>query len=297
MKNNRHTLYMAALAAAIVVSSSQSQETASRALKLDKPTSAMSADDLMKIDYIIKYTRFLEDSFIHKCKISYVPRSGMTRTRMAQRFRITLNRAADDLDYKDMVVITHPENVKGLAIMTWSYISPDRQRDQWLWLPSLKKVRRTSPSEGEDAFMGSDFTTEDVTSRKWDDETYKKLPDEVFPGCKLRVNGEMVNEKIPCYVVECTPKKTGWYYSKRKVYLDKTTGANIFEEIYDPNGKPARTIVRVYEQYKEGPVQRVLEAHTFGTGHSTAINNDEYEVNSGLEEKVFTEKNLMRSNW
>jgi hypothetical protein len=291
------SLCAAVLVSALAAAASNAAETSKRALKLDKPTPAMSADDLTKIDYVIKYTRFLEDSFIHDCTISYVPRSGTKRVRKAQRFRITLNRPEDDLDYKDMVVITHPENVKGLAVMTWSYMSPERQRDQWLWLPSLKKVRRSSPAEGEDAFLGSDFTTEDVTSRRWDDETYKKLPDEVFPGHKMHIDGKMVNEKVPCYVIECIPKKNGWYYSKRKVYLDKTTGANIFEEIYDPNGKLARTIVRVYEQYKEGPIQRILEAHTLATGHSTTINNDEYEVNSGIEEKIFTEKNLMRSNW
>lgn len=285
------------LAFALSAMQGNAEEKTSRAVKLNKPTPDMSADDLMKIDYVIKYTKFLEDSSINSCTISYISQSGEKRVRGAQRFRITLNRPSDDLDYKDLVAITSPENVKGLAVMTWSYLSPERQRDQWLWLPSLKKVRRTSPAEGEDSFLGSDFTTEDVTSRRWEDETYKKLTDELFPGYTTKADGKMVNKDVPCYVVECIPKKQDWYYSKRKVYLDKNISANIFEEIYDPTGKLARTIVRVYKVLPEGPVQTMLEAYDVKTGHATNIDNQGYEVNKGVEEELFTEKSLMRTKW
>lgn len=293
----RDRMCVAVLAAGLVAAAVNAGSNTGRAPTLNKPTENMSADDLMKIDYAIKYTTFLDDCCINKCAISYISRDGHIRQKEAKRFRITLNRPEDGLDYKDLVVITHPENVKGLAIMTWSYLDPARQRDQWLWLPSLKKARRTSPSEAEDAFMGSDFTIEDMTSREWEDETYEKLPDAPCPGYQKKPNGEVINKDTPCYVIECTPKKQPYYYSRRKVYLDKTTGANIFEEIYDPKGNLAQTIARVYENLPEGPIQTVLEAFTVKTGHATRIENSGYVVNSGLNESVFTEKSLMRTSW
>lgn len=273
------------------------EATAKRTQKSSKPAPGASADELMRNDYLIKYTKFAEDVRIDDCRIYYISKSGDQRIRQSKRLRISLNRAADGLDYKDLIVITAPENVKGLGVLTWSYLDPARQRDQWLWLPSLKKVRRSSPAEAEDAFMGSDFTTEDLTSRRFEDETYQKLPDEVFPGHTLRLNGTVINQDVPCFVVECTPKRKDWYYGKRKVWLDASTGATIFEEIYDPKGRKARTIARLYEQAPEGPFQKIIEAEDLSTGHATANANAAWAFNSGLSEQLFTEKSLMRSDW
>jgi len=268
-----------------------------RALPLEKPQPGMSAGDLMKINYIIKYTKFADDLKIGDAGVYYLSPGGNRRFRGATRLRITLNRPQDGLDYKDLVALTSPENVKGLSILTWSYLDPKKQRDQWLWLPSLKKVRRVSPAGAEDSFMGSDFTTEDITSRRWEDETYRKLPDEVFAGYQLKYNGETINKDVSCSVVECKPRKKDWYYSKRKVYLDKSFGGNIFEEIYDPRGRKVRTIARAYKIFPEGPGQVYLEVTDLRTGHATTIVNKDWEFNRGLSEKLFTSKNLMRTKW
>ncbi len=292
-----HVISIAALALISFILPARSEQETRRSTKLDKPTPDMSAADLMKINYVIKYTKFLDDMTINKLSIYYISRSGGKRFRSAKRLRVTLNRPKDDLDYKDIVVITSPENVKGLAVLTWSYINPKRQREQWLWLPSLKKVRRTSPADGDDAFLGSDFTTEDVTSRRWEDETYKKLKDEVFPGCTMKLDNKLVNKDVDCYVIECVPKKKNWCYAKRKVYLSKEIGGNIFEEIYDQKGNILRTITRVYKMVPGGPLQIDLEAYDPKTRHATHVNNQDWEVNKGLSEHQFTGKNLMRTKW
>ena len=296
--NHRSLILLgAALAFAGARPAAGEEAAPARAQKSARPAPGASADELMRNDYLIKYTKFAEDLRIDDSRIYYISKSGDQRVRQAKRLRITLNRAADGLDYKDLIVITAPENVKGLGVLTWSYLDPARQRDQWLWLPSLKKVRRSSPAEAEDAFMGSDFTTEDLTSRRFEDETYAKLPDEVFPGYTLRLNGAVINKDVPCLVVECTPKRKDWYYGKRKVYLDAATGANIFEEIYDPKGRKVRTIARLYEPAPEGPFQKTIEAADLATGHATANVNDAWAFNTGLSEQLFTEKSLMRSDW
>ena len=71
---------------------------------------------------------------------------------------ITLGRESDDLDFKDLVTVINPQSVKGLSVLTWTYISPNRDQDVWLWLPSLRKIRRVSQSDGDDSFIGADST-------------------------------------------------------------------------------------------------------------------------------------------
>ena len=44
------------------------------------------------------------------------------------------------------------------------YLDPNRERDNWIWLPSQRKIRRASPAEDDDAAFGSDLTTEELTT-------------------------------------------------------------------------------------------------------------------------------------
>ena len=261
-----------------------------------KPYAGISAEKLMKIMYDIKYTKFAKD--FHCIGDFYLnDKRGFSRHRRFLRDRIILNRSADGLDYKDMVVITEPTNIKGLAVLTWSYLDPKREREQWLWLPSQRKVRRTSPSRADDAFLGSDFTVEEVTSRRWEDETYKILRKEKFPGYKSKFTGKTYYKGLDCYVVEAKPKKKDWYYTKRIVWLDQKTGADIFEEIYDQLNRKSRTIFRKYDFLPVGPAHHILECVNLRTGHWTVVKLSEVKFNSGLKESVFTYKALERSKW
>ena len=63
--------------------------------------------------------------------------------------------------------------------MNWSYDDPNKNDDQWIFLPALKKVKRISSDGKTDYFMGSDFTYDDLGERKPTDDTHKILPDEI----------------------------------------------------------------------------------------------------------------------
>ncbi len=40
-----------------------------------------------------------------------------------------------------------PEDVKDTAFLNFDYTNPDRDDDQWLYLPALKKVKRIPTSD------------------------------------------------------------------------------------------------------------------------------------------------------
>jgi hypothetical protein len=268
--------------------------------KVYKPQEGMSADEIMQIKYLVKYTKFARDyESTGYCYL--IDKSGFTRKRIFLRQRILLGRKSDGLAYKDLVAFTGPTAVKGLATLTWSYIDPEKVQNQWLWLPSLKKVRKISAAQSDDSFMGSDFTVEEITTRKFEDETYSLIREESFKGYRCEFNSKTYHQGNGCFVIEAKPKKSPWYYSKRIVWIDKKTGGDIYHQIYDPKGKLCKTIFKDYEIMEVGGrdyvAQMLLEVKDLRSGHRTVIEFKDIEYDQGLSEELFTEKSLMRSRW
>ena len=125
------------------------------------------------------------------------------------------------------------------------------------------------------------------------------LGEEKFKGYHSDFTKKTYYQGADCYVVEARPKRKDWYYSKRIVWINKKTGASIFDEIYDQLGRKVRTIFREYRSLPENQclLQVFLECKDLRTGHKTIITFDEIKFNQGLDERFFTEKTLMRTKW
>jgi hypothetical protein len=264
-----------------------------------KPRAGMSADEIMQIAYFVQYTKFAYDIELDGY-VYLIDKSG-TRQRSFLRQRIVLGRPSDGIAYKDLVLFTAPTLVKGLATLTWSYIEADKQQNQWLWLPSLKKVRKISAAQSDDSFMGSEFTVEEITLRRFEDETYSLLKEEDFKGYRAEFDGRLYHQGSGCFVIEARPKKSPWYYSKRMVWIDKNTGGEIFQEIYDPNGRLFKTIFKDYQLIqvndRDYATQMLLEVKNLRTEGRTVIEMKNIKYDQGLSEGLFTEKSLLRSRW
>ena len=264
-----------------------------------QPYAGISANDLMKIKYTVKYTKFSRD-YQGIGHFKMVPRDGPVRSRYWRRYRIILNKISEEIDYKDLVLILGPQNLKGLSVLTWTYRDPEKEQEVWTWIPSLRKVRRLSPSEEADPFMGSDFTTEDISTRKWEDETYRMVGEKTFAGHRSTYHEKTIYKDTDCYVIEAKPKREKWYYSKRIVWLHKQFGGLIFDEFFGPEGKRRKTVVKEYEVLQDGCIPQVfIEAEDHLSNHKTVIGfkKEDIAFNSGLKEGFFSEKTLMRSKW
>jgi len=90
-------------------------------------------------------------------------------------------------DFKDLTVFLSPEDIRNMSIMVWDYMDPTKDQDTFLWLPSLRKVRRVAQAEKEDSFGGMDLTYFDMVLREPDDEEHKILRTEV-------VGDELINQ-------------------------------------------------------------------------------------------------------
>lgn len=265
-----------------------------------KPKEGMTADEIMQIKYFVKYTLFAKD-YQSTGYVYLIDKSGAIRERNFLRQRIILGRPSDGISYKDLVMFTNPTQVKGLGILTWSYIDPNRDQNQWLWLPSLKKIRKISVAQSDDSFMGSEFTVEEITTRRFEDETYSFLREEKFRGFTSEFNQKTYHQGTDCFVIEAKPKRSPWYYSKRIVWIDKNTGGDIFHEIYDPNGTLYKTIFKNYEMRnvngRDYATQTYLEVKNLRSGYKTVIEMKEIKFDQGIPEDEFTESVLGRSRW
>lgn len=110
-----------------------------------------------------------------------------------------------------------PLDVRGTKMLTWSH--KDENDDQWLYLPSLKRVKRISSSGQSSSFLGSEFSFEDLGSQEIDKYNFKFLKD------------DKVGEH-DVWVLERTPKqKSG--YSKQVMFVRKDIKAPVKIEYYD----------------------------------------------------------------
>ncbi len=80
-------------------------------------------------------------------------------------------------DTQRLMFFLEPADVRDTGFLTWDYNDPEKDDDQWLYLPALKKTKRIASSDKSNAFMGSDLNYSDMTSRNLEDydfSFYKK---------------------------------------------------------------------------------------------------------------------------
>jgi len=134
---------------------------------------------------------------------------------------------------KSLSIFKTPLDVQGTKMLTWSH--KDRNDDQWLYLPALRRVKRISSSGKTASFMGSEFSYEDLGSQEV--EKYKHL--------FIR---KILNEKNNItWIIEKRPLlKSG--YSKIKVWIDKNTMNPSKMEYYDRKEKLLK--IAMFQDYK-----------------------------------------------
>ena len=100
-----------------------------------------------------------------------------------QRVR-SLKKFAKDkgVDTLSIIYFLKPNDVKNTAFLTYDYKDSNRDDDQWLYLPALKKTKRIASTDKSGSFMGSDFSYADMTDRNVEDYNYKIKKETVVRG-------------------------------------------------------------------------------------------------------------------
>lgn len=119
---------------------------------------------------------------------------------------------------KTMTVFLSPAAVKNTRMLTVE--QPNGPADQWMFLPSLGKVKRVSASERSGSFMGSEFSYADMAALTSDDQqaSHALIGYEIIDGTELAV-------------VESIPLEKG-DYGKTVSWIDPSRHAVVQVEFY-----------------------------------------------------------------
>jgi len=183
---------------------------------------------------------------------------------------------------KSLIVFDTPRDIKGTAFLTHTHAK--KADDQWLYLKSIRRVKRISSNNKSGAFMGSEFSYEDISSFELDKYTYKYIKDEKYMG-------------KDCYVIEQIPTYDYSGYTKVIVWMDKAILRPLKMDFYDRKKSHLKTLI--YLGYKKhiGTYYRPTEMRmsNMQTGKKTSLMWSDYKFDNNFTDSDFDVNALKRA--
>ena len=210
--------------------------------------------------------------------------SNSKKKKNKKHFRLMeqIEKRYQDGEFKSKLLLRfiEPKEVRGLSLLNWSRID-EKNDDQWLYIPKLRKVKRIRPSEKSRKFQGTEFTYADFIDRDTRLDNYSLIGEDIFRG-------------NPCFLVEVRSidssgfgDRVFWigkkYYLLRKVqYLNKNKENVKILEIFD----------YVKNNQYWTPTKKIMK--NLLNGNSTELQVIDIEYDQGVKDEFFSEKYLRR---
>ncbi|MCP4974999.1 MAG: outer membrane lipoprotein-sorting protein [Maribacter sp.] len=185
------------------------------------------------------------------------------------------------MDEKFMFFFLSPPDIKDTAFLSWNYEKYDKDDDQWVYLPALRKTRRIASSSKHDSFFGTEFNYSDLNTRDLNEDKHKFLRTETL-------------QTIECYIVESNPKDKKDAYSKILAWVDPERWVILKAEFYNRKGEHSKTELIEWEliQNKWTAKKMTMENHL--NGNKTVVTLKGFKYSNGFKEKLFHERTLKR---
>lgn len=199
---------------------------------------------------------------------------------------------------KSIIRFTSPADIKGVAAL--NYENSGSSDDNWLYLPSTKKVRRISGANNTASFQGSEFTYEDLNDLDPNEYEWEFLEE-----TQIDVNGK----KIPVFKIDGKPTYRDTAYSHLILYLSKDHWYQAQVEYFDKSGTQLKTKTASHWQPFHGNIWRALNVEMVNhqTGKKTVLTFSGYRVDlsqytsnrtgkprNNLTESFFTKRALAK---
>jgi hypothetical protein len=147
------------------------------------------------------------DNATQDLEMVLIDKRGSQRVRKLRAF----SRDAGEDEYSILFFLS-PADVKDTGFLTYDYDEPERDDDQWLYLPALNRTKRIASSDKSGSFMGSDFSYADMTDRPLDHYQYTLMKE-------TEVQGRPVWQIEAVPVTEHEKDETG--YTKSVLFVRK----------------------------------------------------------------------------
>lgn len=190
-------------------------------------------------------------------------------------------------DTQRILFFLKPADVKNTGFLTYDYDDSDRDDDQWLYLPALKKTKRIATSDKSGSFMGSDFSYADMTSRDLEDYDFKLLKETEVKGAKTWLIESVPRSKE---VIE----ETG--YTKSLLFVRQDNYVVIRAIHFVKEGKKLKYFeikkLELIDDIWVGTELQMTTKKVKKTLHKTVLRFHDMKFNQPLDESMFTVRRL-----
>jgi hypothetical protein len=227
----------------------------------------------------------------------------------------------EKLKHKELYYMIEPFDIRGIGNLVIRYVDQRKFDDSYAYLPSVRRIRRLSATQKDDALSGTDYAIQDFREfndrlTAWDfkilakhkpmlavlhsghtdefSKTRKPLP--MYPGTAFPVAKWEVHPDT--WMIEATPKDKERIYAKKIIVLDGYTWAPLHTGVYDRQGKLWKTIQNYWtkEIDEDGVIEITFYAYDHQANHASYDNLD-FSVctfNVGYDPDYFSIKHLQR---
>jgi hypothetical protein len=156
----------------------------------------------------------------------------------------------EHIDWMQLRADEYPRDTAGTTTLEIRYADPKREDDLYIYVPSIRRVRRAPPIQRCATIAPSEFNFDDINSfgGKVSDFNYRFLG-------KSKMLGNLAQQQIPfnrksgdylplkenwevvdAYVLEITPKKPNYCYPRKVIYFDVQNFEAFWTMIWDEKG-------------------------------------------------------------
>ncbi len=191
----------------------------------------------------------------------------------------------EGLDSKSVFYTEFPPDQKGTGFLIWDYAVKGKPDDIWLYLPSLRSVRRMTTRDKNDSFMGSDLTFSDMGARRLDEDDHVIIWDK---------DGNCRGLSEPCYIIDSIPKDKDSPYGKKRYFISKKNWNARKIEFYDRNMKPLKLQLISWQKVGEVFAWKRVDIVNVQSKHKTIFEISDVKNDIGLTDAQFSDRMLER---
>ena len=177
---------------------------------------------------------------------------------------------------KSLMEFLTPADVKGTKFLSYEHVNKDD--DQWLYLPALKRVKRIASKNKSGAFMGSEFSYEDLSAFN-----VKKY---IYEDAQATLSGNL-------YIIQSKPVSKYSGYTKLVSYIDSKTFLVQKMEYFDRKNELLKTAT--FQDYKHFTnVYRIgkITMKNSQNDKTTILVWSNQKIGTGLKSKNFHKRYL-----
>lgn len=230
---------------------------------------------------IIKKQKTLDEGFHDESLKGSMLLIGAHGEKTEREFETKILEKKGNSGEKSIIRFLKPADIQGTALL--SVQNKNRDDDQWLYLPGLKKTKRIIGTGKNGSFVGSEFSFEDLIPLDIDKYAYEYLKTE---GC----GGHN------CFVVESRPKTADSGYSKTVVWIRTDIYKTVKANFYDKKERHQKTalfedIRRINSRWWR-PFSLSVQNHL--NRKKTELTLKNVVLNAGLSDADFSQRALER---